>query len=427
MQDMVRDQRIGQPARRAEVAFPRPRRPGIEVAAVGGGRDVHAAGRRHADDGLGDDAVLERRFGKVVGVVDQDRAIALGGIGQVEDVLRERRLAAQRAGEAELRLGGQVVDDLEHRGAFRPAARLAGQHVHRRRQVAGRLPRCQRVDAVGERADLLAGAGVAERRADRIGPVRDVALGDVDLIGRGLALVVDKAYVRQRGDSFQLRRGDARADGFEARRGEEHLGARRAQRRHHRGERHAVDQVDIDRQPAGVVRRRPGEPRQLRQARLRARAVDSEQDLRIDFPLRGRARVLCRHHQGDLRARPRPDALQCARLPGGGTQRAEQQRQRQQRRHGRPPPAPAARGGSACWGIHCRLALHVRSGLSPTRGRCPICCPGCVLRRRAALPTGPVLPALDAAMRIAEADARRRAVAGSGAGAASSEQYWAAP
>ena len=56
--------------------------------------------------------------------------------------------------EAERRAGGEVVDDLEHRRALVAGAGLAGQDVDRRRQVAARLQGGERVDAVGQHADL---------------------------------------------------------------------------------------------------------------------------------------------------------------------------------------------------------------------------------------------------------------------------------
>src|SRR5690606_20252182 len=123
----------------------RQRAVGVEVALPGAGGEVDAvafvagrgqvghAGSGNRVDGLRDRTVLERRLGQVDDVID-DHVAAAGG--QVKDVLRELRLVGQRGGEAQRRVRGQVVDDLQHRRAFAAAALLARQHVDGRRQVA---------------------------------------------------------------------------------------------------------------------------------------------------------------------------------------------------------------------------------------------------------------------------------------------------
>ena len=76
-----------------------------------------------------------------------------------------------------------VVEDLEHRRALVAVALLAGEHVDRR-QLAGRLGRGERVDAVRERAQLRARPGHARARPRDVGRVGLVALGDDRALAR---------------------------------------------------------------------------------------------------------------------------------------------------------------------------------------------------------------------------------------------------
>ncbi len=147
-----------------EVALPGTRGQVVGVPLVAGRREVDDTGGRHRIDRLRHWIVLERRLVEVDDVVDDDVA---AGCGQVEDVLREARLTGEGGRETEARTGCEVVDDLEHRRALVAAARLAGQDVDRRRQVAACLQRSQRIDTVGEHADLHPRAVDAERASCR--------------------------------------------------------------------------------------------------------------------------------------------------------------------------------------------------------------------------------------------------------------------
>ena len=131
-------------------------------------------GRREVEHPLGGDlvhrrgdvAVLERRLDEVDDVIDDHLTAARG---EVEDVLREPRHAAEGGGETERGARREVVDDLEHGGAFVAPPLFPRQDIDRR-QLAGRLRVGERLDAVGERADLAPAAVEAPEIARRDRP-----------------------------------------------------------------------------------------------------------------------------------------------------------------------------------------------------------------------------------------------------------------
>ncbi|MBK7472499.1 MAG: hypothetical protein IPI73_19640 [Betaproteobacteria bacterium] len=324
MQDVPGQQRARQVVGGIEVAFPGPGGRGVEVAAVGGRGKVRDAGGGDGVDGLGDDPVLERRLVEEADVVDDDGAPSLRRIGQVEDVLRETR-PRDNGGEAQPRAGRQIVQDFEHRRAFVAAARLAGQNFHAGRQVAGRLPRGERVHAVGESAQFLAVAGVAQVRPDQRGLVREVALRRRGLVGRELALRRDEADVRRRRERLEFQRMHPRAHRAEARRCKQDFGARQLERRQRLPDPRAVEQVDVHGEQVIGVGQRALQRQEFRKARCNARGVDRQQQAGVDLPLRRGPRFLLCGECLQLVARDGTDPRQIAVLRGGG--RDEQQGQ----------------------------------------------------------------------------------------------------
>lgn len=94
---------------------------------------------------------------------------------QGDDVLGERGLPVEPAGEAEAGARGDVVDQLEHRRALVAGPLLAAHHVDRG-EVAAALAQRQAVDAVGQHAHLHARAIERVVGADGVGPVDHVGL-----------------------------------------------------------------------------------------------------------------------------------------------------------------------------------------------------------------------------------------------------------
>lgn len=106
------------------------------------------------------------------------------------------------------------MDDLKQGGALRARTFLTGQDIDgAHRQFAGRLPRREIVDAVGDGADLDPGTVEGKGGAGVIGAVSGIALGD------GRALVGDHRYGYAHGadnglrrQGFELVEGHASAD-----------------------------------------------------------------------------------------------------------------------------------------------------------------------------------------------------------------------
>jgi hypothetical protein len=191
-----------------EVAFPGARGPVGLVPFVARGGEVEDAGGRDRVDRLRHDSVLEGRLVEVDDVVDDDVA-PIGG--QVEDVLREARLADARRRVAERRAGSEVMDDLEHRRAFVAGARLPRQHVDSR-QVARRLHGRQRIDAIRQRADLHSQAGGAEEASRPLRIVGLVTLGDVDRVGHPRHFLPHLAHRRHSGERLEIFKAHAGVD-----------------------------------------------------------------------------------------------------------------------------------------------------------------------------------------------------------------------
>ncbi len=327
-----------------EVALEVPGRALREVALVAGRGEVERSRCGHGVDGLRDDAVLEDRLVEVEDVVDDDVAV-VRRVAERLDVRREARFADVRRREEELRVGRDVVDDLEHRAALvRPAGevlhdghgREVPERIARSGQVAARDVRgraAERVERVGEDADPDAGAGVPERVAGVVGAMRAVALGGhrsderlpqrlgdarpharrarveraaargdprrfgVERLDGGL----DERHVRKAGDGLDLREVDSRPHASKAPGGVEDLAAERLDSHREPVDRRRRPRGDVHVDPA--VRVRPDVCRRERDSgrhRLTARLAHRLQELRVDLLLRRRARALLREESLDL-------------------------------------------------------------------------------------------------------------------------------
>src|SRR5205823_10999665 len=87
----------------------------LHIAVVARGREIQRTACGHAIDRLRNDAVLKWRFIKIIDIVNNDVAAVAA---EVQNVLGETGFAVIRRGEVKLSAGSQVMNDLQHGGAF---------------------------------------------------------------------------------------------------------------------------------------------------------------------------------------------------------------------------------------------------------------------------------------------------------------------
>src|SRR5215204_5146244 len=87
----------------------------IQVSLVSSGAEIQCPIGNDLVDGLCDETVLEGRFVEIADVINDD--ITSCG-AQIENVLRELRLAQKCSGKKELRVRRKIVHNLEHRRAL---------------------------------------------------------------------------------------------------------------------------------------------------------------------------------------------------------------------------------------------------------------------------------------------------------------------
>ncbi len=166
------------------------------VGVVAGGGKEDDSFRLHGLDRLRHDAVLEERLVEIGDVVADHFAAR---IRERDDAVGEVLLAVEGGVEGQARAGRDIVDHLQHRPAFVGAA--GGEvlkHLNGRWQASARLVRgraAEIVEAVGEHADLDAGAGEAR-------PAQSKRC--LDLRRAGTAGVESRAGLRQRDDVVEM-------------------------------------------------------------------------------------------------------------------------------------------------------------------------------------------------------------------------------
>ncbi len=276
----------GQRRAGGEVALPGAGGAVVQISLVARRRDVEHPLRAHLVHRRGDAAVLEGRLDEVDHVVDDDLAAARG---EIEDVLCEARHPAEGGGETELGTRGEVVDDLEHRGALVAAPLLPRQDVDRG-QLPGRLRVGEGTHAVRKDADFSSAAVEGVEVAGRVGGVGAIALRD-DSLRERLARRHDAPHLGPRGERPDRVEADAGAQGGEPRRREGDLSAERPDARGHRSGIHSRDEVDVDLERALFGQRQGLDRRQSARHATRS-AIQREEQLRVDLALRRGATVL---------------------------------------------------------------------------------------------------------------------------------------
>ena len=170
------------------------------AAAIAGGRKEQRARGGDVVHSSGDRAVLERRLHKVKHIIHDDAAARRL---KVPDVLRETGDALTRRRKVQRRPRRQIVDDLQHRGAFAVAGpALAGQHRNGR-QLPGGLGLSEVGHAVRQHANLDPGTVGPIPATHLGGPVSDVASRSHRAdVGRRPVSRAQRTDLRPRGESL---------------------------------------------------------------------------------------------------------------------------------------------------------------------------------------------------------------------------------